>query len=292
MKKNKNRILIHLILIILCLSCLIPFLLVISISFSQESDIIESGYRLIPKNVTLDAYKYVFKNMGQINTGYVISIVTTVCNTALGVVMMSMVGYAIARKNFKLRKPVSFIIFFTMLFSGGLVPSYILVTQYLRLDDTILILILSGLVSPFYIVVLRTFFSKLPDGLFESAKIDGANEFFIYMKIALPMSTPAIATVALISALAKWNDWFTPMLYIKSENLMPLQFLLYRAMADLQFIAANMQNLPDSFLDTRNLPTETARMAMCIIAAGPIMFVFPFFQKYFVKGLTVGAIKE
>lgn len=184
-----------------------------------------------------------------------------------------------------------FFIFFTMLFSGGLVPNYILVTQYLHLNDTVWIMVINGLVNAFHIVLLRTYFQSVPEGLFEAAKIDGAGEFTIFLRILLPMSKPAIATVALMGALARWNDWYTAMLYVTKEELTPLSYVLYKVMADLQFMASNMQSLPESFTNSVTLPAETARMAMCIVAAGPMLFIFPFFQKYFVKGLTVGSIK-
>jgi len=293
---SKNAIfgkaLINFVLIIISLLCVIPFIVVVSISFSSESEVIQHGYSLLPRGFTLTSYEYILGEPGQILTSYKISAIVTVLGTFLSVFMMAMSSYCLARNNFNLRRPYMFYIFFTMLFSGGLVPGYILVSTYLKLSNTIWALILPGLINVFHVVLLRTFFQKLPPGLFESAKLDGANEFLIFTKIALPLSTPALATVALLGALGRWNDWFNALLYINTDELAPLQYLLYKIMADLQFIAtANQHNIPSS-VDLSNLPNETARMAMCVIAAGPMMFIFPFFQKYFVKGLTVGSIKE
>lgn len=291
-KSSKRReIIIMAVFAVLSLCFLIPFLMVLSISFSSESEIVRNGYSLIPREFTLDAYLYIFENPTEIITGYQVTTFVTVAGTFISVFLMAMCAYCLVRSNCKFRRPLMFYIFFTMLFSGGLVPSYILVTQYLHLNDSIWILTINGLVNVFHITLLRTYFQNIPDGLFEAAKIDGANEFAIFYRILLPMSKPAIATVALMGALARWNDWYTAMLYITKPELTPLSYVLYKVMADLQFMASNMQNLPESFTHTVTLPAETARMAMCVIAAGPMLFIFPFFQKYFVSGLTVGSIK-
>lgn len=289
---NKREYMVMAIFAVASLAFLIPFAMVVAISFSHESDIVTEGYKLIPTRVTLDAYRYMFGNPQQLLTGYKITVFVTVVGTCIGVIMMSMCAYCLVRKNFKYRKYVMFYLFFTMLFHGGLVPSYILITQYLQLGDTITILVLQGLVNVFHIVLLRTYFQSVPHVLFEAARIDGANEFIIYLKILMPMSKPAIATVALMGALVRWNDWNTPMLYINEDALTPLSYVLYKTMADLQFMASNMTNLPETFINTAELPAETSRMAMCVLGAGPMLFVFPFFQKYFVSGLTVGAVKE
>ncbi len=293
MNKSSRRreILIIALFAVISLCFLIPFLMVVSISFSSESEIIKNGYSLIPRNFTMDAYRYIFENPQEIITGYKVTIFVTVVGTVVSVFLMAMCSYCLVRTNCKFRRPLMFYIFFTMLFSGGLVPSYILVTQYLHLNDTIWILTINGLVNAFHVVLLRTYFQNVPIGLYEAAKIDGANEFQIFYKILLPMSKPAIATVALMGALYRWNDWYTAMLYITKTELTSLSYVLYKVMADLQFMASNMQSLPESFTNTVSLPAETARMAMCVVAAGPMLFIFPFFQKYFVSGLTVGSIK-
>ena len=291
-RNSKREYIVIAIFAVVSLAFLIPFAMVVAISFSKESDVVIEGYKLIPSHFTLNAYRYMFKNPTQLLTGYKITVFVTAFGTLVGVIMMTMCAYCLVRKNFKYRRHVMFYLFFTMLFHGGLVPSYILITQYLNLADTITVLFLQGLVNVFHIVLLRTYFQSVPHALFEAARIDGANEFTIYLKILLPMSKPAIATVALMGALVRWNDWNTPMLYINKDELTPLSYVLYKTMADLQFMASNMKNLPEIFLNTADLPAETSRMAMCVLGAGPMLFVFPFFQKYFVSGLTVGAVKE
>lgn len=290
-KRNVQMIFIHMVFVFVCLLCLIPFITVITISITSEQHLNNYGYSIFPRMIDFTAYKYIFKNPMQIINAYKVSVIVTTVGTFTGVLIMSMTAYCLARKNFLLRKQFMFYIFFTMLFSGGMVPSYILITQYLKLGDTFSVLILPSLVNVFHIILLRTFLQKLPSSLFESAKLDGASEFMIYFKIALPLSTPSLATVALLSSLGRWNDWYTPLLYIRDDSLNPLQYMLYKMMADLQFITNNLQNIPENMLNTHLLPSESARMAMCVLAAGPMMFIFPFFQKYFVKGLVVGSVK-
>ena len=290
-KRNIKMTFVHMLFVLISLICLTPFIAVITISITSEQHLREFGYSVLPSMIDLTAYKYILSNPMQIVNAYKISIIVTVFGTFFGVLFMSMTAYCLSRNNFIFRKQFMFYIFFTMLFSGGMVPKYILITQYLKLADTIAVLILPTFIVVFNIILLRTFMQKLPPSLFESAKLDGASEFLIYVKIALPLSKPSIATVSLLCALDRWNDWYTPLLYIRNDALNPLQYLLYLMMADLQFITENMQNVPDSMLQTHLMPSESARMAMCVLAMGPMMFVFPFFQKYFVKGLTVGSVK-
>lgn len=282
---------IHTLFVIFSFLCIVPFIIILSISLSSGSDIYQYGYRLIPKSVDFTAYRYIFANGRQIVNSYSISIFVTVVGTVASVLIMSLSSYALARKNFKYKRIISFYIFFTMLFSGGLVPTYILITQYLKLTDTIWVLIIPGLVNAYHIVMLRTFFQQTPDSLFESAKLDGASEFTILFRIAMPLAKPALATVAFLGTMGRWNDWFTALLYIRQDKLLPLQYLLYRIMAQIQFLLENLDKMPDGIGAAVDLPTENARMAMCIVAAGPMLMIFPFFQKYFVKGLTVGSIK-
>lgn len=204
---------------------------------------------------------------------------------------MAMIAYPLSRRNCSFRSPLSFYIFFTMLFSGGLVPSYILMTQYLHLKDNILVLIIPSLINAFYVIMIRTFFQSLPESLFESAKIDGASEFRIFFSIAMPLSVPVLASVAFFTAMGKWNDWYTAMLYINREDLIPLQYMLYRIQNNLQVLLSAMTNVSGIAIDPHDLPGNNLIMAMAVVATGPMLFVFPFFQKYFVEGLTVGAVK-
>jgi putative aldouronate transport system permease protein len=202
-----------------------------------------------------------------------------------------MLGYVISRRDFRYRVPATFFIFFTMLFNGGLVPSYILITQYLYLQNTLWALILPSLISPFYIMIMKGFLTKMPFEIIESAKMDGARELRIFFTIILPLSTPALATLGLFISFGFWNSWVPSLLYIDNEKLIPIQLLLVRMLQSLEFLTSNSDFVNQFGVDTSELPTLSARMAMAILAGGPMVFIFPFFQKYFVKGLTVGSLK-
>lgn len=289
--KLLSSIIIHTVLMIFAVLCIIPIIAVISISFSNETDIALKGYSLIPRGFTTRAYDMIFKNPSQIINSYLVSIMITVMGGILGVLVVSLIAYPLSRKDFYYRKKLTFYVFFTMLFNGGLVPWYIVITKYLHLQNTIWVLILPYIAIPWYILLLRTYFSKIPMSIIESAKIDGASEFKIFFRMILPLSKPALATIGLFIILQYWNDWWLSLLYIEKESLIPLQYMLYRIMNNIQFLTTQMQTGAVS-VKMGDLPNESARMAMCIIAAGPMLFIFPFFQKYFVKGLTVGAVKE
>jgi len=291
LKRNKTNIFIHIFFIIASVVFLVPFIIIVSASFTDELALLDNGYKLIPSKFSMLAYKYLFKNPQIIIDSYLITILATIVGTFVSVLLMTMASYTLSRNNCKFRKAFSFYIFFTMLFSGGLVPSYILTTQYLHLQDTVWVLILAGLINPFYIIMIRTFFKQLPDSLFEAAKLDGASESIIFFRIVIPLSKPVIATIAFMITLGRWNDWYTPLLYITEKKLMPLQYLLYKMMANLQFLLSSMKDAPQMNFDITQIPGENLRMAMLIVATGPMLFVFPFFQKYFTKGLTIGAVK-
>ncbi len=286
----KNQLALNVIFIILCILIVFPLLLVISVSVSSETDIINNGYKLIPERFDLSAYKYIFKNSQAVMDAYGITILSSVLFTFISVGCMSGVAYMLSKRNLKGNSFFSFYLFFTMLFSGGLVPSYILITQYLHLDDTLWVHIIPGVVSPWYVFMIRTFFQGLPQEILESARVDGANQYTIFFRIVIPLSKSVIAAVSLFMFLGKWNDWNTSMLYINNnERLISLQYLLQRIMQ-------NIKVLQDSGMDTEmmsdiKVPSETVRMAMAVVVAGPALLIFPFFQKYFVKGMTVGAVK-
>ncbi|MFP4376527.1 MAG: carbohydrate ABC transporter permease [Spirochaetales bacterium] len=278
--------------ILFCAACLVPFLLVVAISFSSESDIMADGYRLIPRQIDLTAYRFVFETPDQIIQSYKVSLFVSLFGTAVSVFVMLLAAYPLSRTRFRYRGVVMFIIFFTMLFSGGLVPTYILITRYLRLGNTIWVLIIPGLVNAWTIIIMRSFCQKIPESIFESAKIDGANEMTIFLRLVIPLSKPLIATMALLGVLSRWNDWFTALLYIRDESLFPLQYLLQRIMRELRFLAdLTNQQMTINVADIVRIPTESMRMAMAVVAAGPMLLIFPFFQRYFVKGMTVGSIK-
>ncbi|MDF2926442.1 MAG: transporter permease subunit [Paenibacillaceae bacterium] len=283
---------IHLFFILFSLGFIMPLLLILAISVSNEQDVLDYGYKLIPRQLDFTAYRMIFETPQQIIDSYQTTAFAAVTGTILGTLIMAMLGYALSRSYFRLRKLLAFLVFFTMLFGGGLVPSYILITQYLKLGDTIWVYILPSLATGFHIIIFRTFFMGLPNALFESAKIDGAREMSIFFRIVLPLSKPVLATVALMGLLSRWNDWYTALIYIRTPSLYSLQYNLQKILLEVQWLQENYNTLPPGVnLDLANMPSETLKMAVMIIVAGPMLFVFPFFQKYFARGLTVGAIK-
>jgi len=275
---------------ILCVLIIMPFLLLVSISVSNEADIIKNGYSLIPREFDLSAYKYVFNNPSSIFNAYKVTAAFSVISMILGTMLIAMTAYPLTRKYLKGRRSISFYLYFTMLFNGGLVPTYILITQYLHLQDSIWVYIVPGLISPWYVFMMRTFFSDIPDAIIESAYIDGAGEIKIFFTIILSLSKPVFSTVALFTILAKWNDWYTSMLYINQDNLISLQYLLQKIIMNLELLQ-NSKFGTAGIISVKDIPSETTRMAMAVLVAGPALLVFPFFQKYFVKGLTVGSVK-
>ncbi|HBU80409.1 MAG TPA: carbohydrate ABC transporter permease [Paenibacillus sp.] len=274
------------------LSCIFPFLFIIIISFTDEKTLAINGFKLIPEVWTLDAYRFLMESGQQMAQSFGVTLTVTVVGTALTLYLVTTYAYAISRKNFAQRRFFSFLAFFTMLFSGGLVPSYIVVTQVLHLRDSIWALILPSIMNAFYIIVMRTFFTTtVPDAVIESAKIDGATEFGIYTRIVLPISLPGIATIGLFSTLGFWNDWFNALLYIDNAKLIPLQTLLIRIQNNMDFVVQNSSRVV-SYDIASTLPTETVRMAMVVLATLPVALAYPFFQKYFIQGLTIGSVKE
>lgn len=283
----------HLFAGLFALLCVFPFLFVVLISFTDETSLARDGYRLIPAQWSVKAYQYVFQSGDMLLRSYGVTIFVTAAGTIISLLMISLYAYAISRRSFRARQFFSFFAFFTMLFSGGLVPSYIVVTQFLHLKDTVWALILPLAVNAFYIMILRTFYStSVPDAIIESGKIDGAGELRIFASLVLPLSLPGLATIGLFSTLGYWNDWFNALLYIDKPGLVPLQSMLMRIETSMQFILQNSQHSSLSLETLRSMPQDTSRMAMVVLATGPIIFAYPFFQRYFIQGLTVGAIKE
>lgn len=295
MRRNKltvSRVLIHLLFILMCASFIIPMIYVISISFSDEQALTQFGYRLFPKVVSTRAYMHIFQNPTQLLNSYKTTIFFSLVGSTASLLVMALVAYSLSRSNFVLRKPITFFIFFTMLFGGGTIPSYILNTQYLGLANNIMVYILPSLASAWYIIIMRTFFSQLPQSLVESAKIDGASELRIFFQIVFPLSKPVLATVFLMTLLNKWNDWYTSLLYIRDTNLYSLQYMLQKILREAEFVKSMSALGVNLNMDMQtSVPTEPVRFAMVIVAAGPMLVVFPFFQKYFTRGLTVGAVK-
>lgn len=288
--KNTDRV-FNVIIALFALSCIFPFIFVIVVSFTTETALMVNGYTLFPKEVSLDGYKFLYDFKGQLLNSFGVTVFITVVGTLINTTFTSTYAYAISRPNFKYRRFFTKFALLTMLFSAGMIPNYIVMTKLLGLKDTIWALILPMALSPFNIIVMRTFFKRtVPDAIIESARIDGASEFRIFIQIVLPLAVPGIATISLFAALAFWNDWFNALLYINSENLYPLQYLLMKIQSNLDYIS---QNVGLSGINSGiGLPKESARMAMVVLSTLPIAVSYPFFQKYFVSGLTIGGVKE
>ena len=275
-------------LCLFALICIIPFFLIIASSFTSESYIIKNGYVLWPKEFSLTAYELIFKNPAKILRAYGVTAFVTITGTALSVFINAMTGYVLQRKDFKWRNIFSFYFFFTTLFSGGLVPWYILCVKTLHLKNTIWVLIIPTMVSVWNIILVKGFMGGIPGEITESAKIDGAGDFRIFVKLILPLSKPVIATIGLFTALAYWNDWYMCMLFIDKKELFDLQYLLYQLMGS---IKALREIASQTTVSVSSMPIESTKMALTIVATGPIILVYPFVQKYFVKGLTLGSVK-
>ena len=280
----------YVILFVLSFLCALPFLLVISGSFSQQTDILMHGYRLFPEKVSLDAYKMLFKIPEELLRAYGVTIFVTVTGTFFGLWFTSMAAYVIASKDFRYRYQVSFFFYFTSIFGGGLVPWYVFNTKYLHFHNNLIALILPILVNVPYLLILKSYMMNIPDSLYESARLDGAGDFTIYWRIVMPLTKSGLATVGLFIALAYWNDWYNAMLYMDegSRNLYPLQYFLNNILTKAQAMnaAAARSGIPAS-----DVPSEPMKLAMTVVATGPIVLLYPFLQKFFVKGVTIGAVK-
>lgn len=292
-RKQKDKLLLdiigYVVLIALALICIVPFVIILSSSFSDEEAIRMNGYTLIPSIFSTDAYRMIFKYPDDILQSYAVTITVTAIGTAVGLFLTAMTAYVLCRKDFKWRNHFAFYFFFTTLFSGGLVPWYLLIVNYLDMKNTLAALIIPSLVNVFYIMVMRAFLAGIPDAISESAKIDGAGDFRIFMSLILPLSKPALATVGLFLALGHWNDWYSALLFISDDKLMPLQYYLYQMLGNLDGMRKAM--LGTGGVVDVNVPGENLKMAMTVVACGPILFAYPFIQKYFVQGLTIGAVK-
>lgn len=285
---------INLVMILFCLCCIVPFIFVIIISFTSEESIRQIGYSFIPNEWSTEAYEYVFKMGTQLWRSYFNSFFVTVVGTICSVAMCILYSYALFRPDFKFRNFFMFISFFTMMFGGGLAPTYAVCKQLLGLSDNYAALIVPLLFSPFNVVIMRTFFqSSVPTELIESAAIDGSGEYNTLIKIVIPIAKPGIATVALFNAIGYWNDWFTAMIYVRNaDEYIPLQWLLMKIQKDAQFLAQNSASMgAEAVKAATNLPTQSLRMVLVVLIVLPITMAYPFFQRYIISGLTVGSVK-
>jgi putative aldouronate transport system permease protein len=281
-------ILSYLLVGLIALLCLLPFIILLSGSFSSEQAIRFTGYGLFPKEFTLEAYQLVFKTPVTILRAYGVSFFITGVGTAVGLFVLTLGAYVISRKDFKYRNQFSFFFYFTTLFNGGMVSTYIFYIQYLHLKDSYLALILPGMMNVFYLLIMRSFVSTIPTALIEAAKIDGAGEFKIFLRVILPLLKSGLATIGLFMALGYWNDWYNAMLYINSAEKYPLQYMLYDLLQKTQALA---RIASQAGILIESMPSNTLKLAMAVVATGPIILLYPFVQKYFVKGITIGSVK-
>lgn len=296
-KKGKDVIALNIIAYgfstFLALICLIPFLMVLAGSFSSEQAIVRNGFSLLPQDFSMEAYKTVFREPIVVVRAYATTIGLTLVGTFLGLCIQTMTAYVLARKEFEWRNVFSFFFYFTTLFSGGLVPYYLLIRQTLGLADSYLALLLPLLFSVYNLLIMKSYILGIPDSLIDAAKIDGCGEFRILVQVVVPLIKPALATVGLFIALAYWNDWYNAMLYINEPNKYPLQYFLYQQVNNIEGYKKLIANgtVSSAVVSSVNLPSETLKMALTIVVTGPIVLAYPFVQKYFVQGITIGAVK-
>lgn len=271
------------------LFCLLPFVMMISASFSSEAAIRRSGFGIFPKDFSLAAYQWIFQAPRQIIGSYIVTIVMTVCGTAIGLFVISMTGYALNRKDFPFRDHVSFFIYFTTLFSAGLAPTFLWVARVLELRGSYLAVFLQLLMTPWLIILMKNFMRTVPYEIVESGKVDGAGDFRIFAQLCLPMMKPALATIGLFLALSYWNEWYLSSLYLGSTvEFKPLQYHLYNL---INTANALRNSVAGSNVSITELPSNTLKMASAVVATGPILLLYPFVQRYFVSGITIGAVK-
>lgn len=278
----------YVVITLYCICCVIPFLIIVSSSFTNEAVIRAEGVQLIPKDITLEAYKMVCKS-GGIWWSYLLTICLTMAGTALGLSIIAMTGYALQRKDFPFRNAISFYIYFTSLFSAGLAPYYLLMVQTYKLKDSYFAVLLPLLMSSWLIILMKNFVKAIPHEITESGKIDGAGDFKIFTALILPMLKPALATIGLFLALGYWNEWYQSSLFLSSKvAVKPLQYTLYEIVNKTD---ALKNSVAGQFVNLEDVPQESVKMANAVLATGPIILLYPFVQKYFISGITVGAVK-
>jgi ABC-type sugar transport system, permease component len=283
----------HTIMLLLSLACLVPFVLLVVSSLTDERSIIRNGYSFFPEQISFAAYEYIWQQSSLIFNAYGITILITILGTAASLIVTSMLAYPLSRRDLPGGLFVVFLLFFTLLFNGGLAPTYIIYTQIFHIKNTLLALLVPGLLmNGFSVLLMRSFFmTTIPSSVLESASIDGAKEFTIYRKIVLPLSLPILAVVGLLHGLMYWNDWFNGLIYLTNPKLYSLQNVLNQLMSNIQFLASNSDVSSLAGKSLKQIPSEAFRMAIAVISIAPILIAYPFFQKYFVKGLAVGAVK-
>ncbi len=294
-KITKGQVVLIVAIALIALICFLPVLLVLIVSFSTENSIAERGFSFFPSSWSVGAYKYVFSFAGQLIQSYKITLFETIVGTLLTLLLTSMFAYSLSRKEFMLRGPLAIYLLITMLFSGGLLGGYLTNTNIYHLRNNLLILVLPGAVSTMNTIVMRTFInSNVPDSLVEAARIDGAGEAYTFFKIVIPIMAPVLASIGFMSAVGHWNEWQTSMLYIDDADLATLQLMLMRVEKNIEFLKMreSMGNMSELEMQELNkIPNMATRMALLFCTLGPILVIYPFFQRYFIKGMTIGAVK-
>ena len=291
--KDRSTIPFHILkgvlLTLLSVICVLPFIVIISGSLTDNYTILKEGFSLFPRNTTLEAYRTIFRSPEGIIQAYKMNFYYTIMGTALGLLVITLTAYVISRKDFKYRNSVSFLIYFTTIFGGGMIPWYMMYANVLNLRGTTLAIWFPALMSPFLVILMRTFITgSVPDAVVESAKIDGAGHWTIFWRIVLPVLGPGLATVGLFQALGYWNDWYRSSMFSTSSDTWSLQFYLYDMVNSTMAMRQMAQNVS---LNTADLPTQTVKLSMAVVATGPVLLFYPFVQRYFVSGITIGAVK-
>lgn len=289
-KITPMTVIVYVILGVASIICIAPFVLMLVASFSDEMSLIQNGYNFIPKKTSLEAYKYLWNNASYLARAYGITIFVTAVGTTLHVIISMMLGYACSRKDMPGNRIINFMVIFTMLFNGGLVATYLVYSDLLSIKNTLAALLVPNLLmSSFNVMLARSYFiTSIPYSIIEAARIDGAGEFKTYVQIVLPLSWPIIATIGLFAGVRYWNDWFNGMIYLTDTKLYNIQSVLNQMLANIQFLKSNAE----AGLAALTVPSASVRMAIAAVAVVPIMIAYPFFQKYFVKGITLGGVKE
>ncbi len=281
----------NVLMVVLCLLTLAPFYMIIIASVTSEAALTANGYRLWPEEFSFNAYTYLFRPGSVIVTAYVNTILSTMAGTVLTMVLVALYAYPLSRRRFRFSGFFTFYAFFTMLFGGGLVAYYMVMRQILQIQNTIWALFLPSSFSPFWVFVMRTYYkTQIPEEIIESARMDGASEWRTLTQIVLPLSIPGLATVGLFSAIGIWNNFFNVLLLIDKVELYNLQYTIYSTLNNIRFLLENADKM-QGLVNLAELPTQTFRMAMAVVTIGPIILAYPFFQRYFIRGLTIGAIK-
>lgn len=288
---RKADTILNIVFFLWALACVLPLILVVIVSFSSEQSIFQNGYSFFPSEWSLDAYRFFFRLGDQLIRSYGITIFVTVVGTLFSLSITALFAYVLSRKDYAYNRLFTLLMLFTMLFNGGIVATYMVNTQLLGLGDSVWALIFPMSLNAFYVIILRTFYKSIPMEIIEAARIDGAGEFKTFFSIVLPLSKPGLATIGMFTTIAYWNDWFLGMLYIIDQKKYPVQTLLWSMQNSLEFMKQSSANALEYAEMAASAPTDSGRMALTVLVVLPILLAYPFFQKYFVKGLTVGGVK-